>query len=362
PRGPEDGWDARLAEGEELFHRGDAAPATEALEAGFRSLELHPELLPAAPERRAAVYGSLLVLYRLRTEAGGASEALSEWLAVHLPDQDPTVLRVPPLVEAALSGRRDAVRARTAILTAEVLGPGAWEVYVDGRRLGEAPLRRVEVPAGRHVLELRREGGPGSPVRDLVLGAGSRRVVVEPGLEEALVLASDRPAALREGLAQPARVRGAAWLARAAGAEAALVPGPGGHPWLLVVPGGGFVRPLPEEGVTAAALAPPGRWRPWTALGLGIAATLAAGTAGVLAGLRDQEVRELNRAPFEDTRPGIRALETGAWAAAGAALALALGGGGIGLWHLLDPGEPALRSLPPADGCDGGPGSAPPPR
>ncbi len=117
----------------------------------------------------------------------------------------------------------------------------------------------------------------------------------------------------------------------------------------MVIPGGGFVRPLGAGRVDAQVLRPPGRWRPWVALGLGLGAVAAGAVSGALAGLRNQEVRDLNGAPFHDTRPRIRRLEAGAWGALGVAAGLSLGAGGVGLWHLLDTGHPALRDLPPTD-------------
>ena len=96
------------------------------------------------------------------------------------------------------------------------------------------------------------------------------------------------------------------------------------------------------------ALRPPGRWRAWTALGLGISAVTAGTVAAVLAGLRNREVRELNEG-YHDTRPRIRRLEAGAWSALGVSLGFTLGAGGVGAWHLLDRGHPALQDLPPVD-------------
>lgn len=337
-----------LARGEALYYKGELDAAVQALEAAYAPLEAHPEWLPPEASRRGTIYQHLLVLYRLRAERGDDGRALADWLALHLTDQDPSVLSVPPMVEAALSGRRDAVRSRAGLLTVEVRDPGDWEVYVDGRRVGAAPLRRIELPVGLHAVEIR-EGGDGAQVRHRIIEPGENRVVVEPGLDRTLVLAADRPAAIRGDAALPSKIRAAGWLTRAADAEAATLTfgdAPGG---LLVVPGGGFVRPLPDGALTARALRPPGRWRPWAALGLGIGAAVAGAAAGALSGLRNQEVRDLNAAPFHDTRPRIQRLEAGAWGALGVAGALGLGAGGVGLWHLLDRGHPALRDLPPVD-------------
>ncbi len=337
-----------LERGEALYYKGELDAAAQGLEEGFAALEGHPEWLPAGGSHRAAIYTRLLSLYRIRAERGGDARGLADWVALHLTDQDPSVLSVPPLVEAALSGRRDAVRARVGLLTVEVRDPGEWEVFVDGRRVGAAPVRRIELPAGRHAVELR-SGPQRSYVRHRVLGAGDNRVVIEPALDRSLVLAADRPAAVAAEAALPMKIRAAGWLALAADAEAApLVLGGSGED-LLVVPGGGFVRPLPDGPLSVQVLRPPGRWRPWVALGLGLCAVAAGTVSGVLAGLRNQEVRDLNESPFHDTRPRIRRLEAGAWGALGVAAGLSLGAGGVGLWHLLDAGHPALRDLPPTD-------------
>ncbi len=348
PRTTDAGSMDALARGEALYYEGELGAAAEALEAAFAPLEAHPEWLPAEAARRRVVYQNLLVLYRLRVARGGDGEALADWVALHLTDQDPSVLRVPPMVEAAVSGRRDAVRARAGLLTVEVRDPGDWEVHVDGRRVGAAPLRRVELPAGHHAVEIR-GGGDGTLVRHRIIEPGDNRVVIEPDLDRTLILAAGAPAGIRGDAPLPRKIRAAGWLARSVDAEAApLAPGGAGEE-LLVVPGGGFVRPLPRSGVRADALASPMRWRPWVALGLGLGAVVAGTAAGALAGLRNQEVRDLNGSPFQDTRPTIRRLEAGAWGALGAAAGLGLGGGAIGLWHLLDHGHPALRDLPPVD-------------
>ena len=348
PCPPVDGALGALARGEALYYAGELDAAAQILEEGFALLEGHPELLPSEGSRRCSAYKHLLILYRLRAERGGDGKSLADWVALHLTDQDPSVLNVPPMVEAALSGRRDAVRARTARVSVEVREDGEWEVYVDGRRVGEAPLRRIELAAGLHAVQARR-GSDASRVRHRVLNAGDNRVVIEPSLDRTLVLEEGRPAALDAGASVPRRIRAAGWLARSAGAEAALLRLEDRGEDLLVVPGGGFVRPLAGREVGVRALRAPGRWRPWAALGLGIGAVAAGTVAAVLAGLRNQEIRALNAAPFQDTRPRIRRLEAGAWGAFGVSLSLSLGAGGVGLGHLLDRGHPALRDLPPAD-------------
>ena len=252
------------------------------------------------------------------------------------------------MVEAALSGRRDAVRTVTALLSVEVRDPLEWEVYVDGRRVGAAPLRRIELPAGLHAVEVRR-GDEASWVRHRVFAGDDNRIIVEPALDRTLVIEEGRAAALDGDAALPLKIRAAGWLATAAAADAAPVFEDDPEDLLLVVPGGGFVRPLPDGRLTADSLRPPGRWRPWTALGLGLGAVAAGTVAAVLAGLRNQEVRDLNASPYHDSRPRIRRLEAGAWGALGAAVGLSLGAGGVGLWHLLDKGHPALSDLPPID-------------
>jgi len=138
------------------------------------------------------------------------------------------------------------------------------------------------------------------------------------------------------------------WLTLASGAEAAPLHLDDSAA-LLVVPGGGFVRPLSDQGISLASLRPPGKWRPWTALGLAVAAAAAGTASAILADQRNQEVKDLNEAPFFDTRPKIQRLEAAAWGTFGTALGLALGAGSVGLWHLLDQGHPALVDLPPHD-------------
>ena len=348
PRVPKGRMLEALSRGEELYFQGgqlDAAYQT--LEAAFARLKVHPEWLPADADGRAAVYRHLLALYRLRVERGGRGTDLADWLARHLTDQDPTVLRVPPLVEAALSGRRDAVRASTALLTVEVRDPGEWEVHVDGRRVGTAPLRRTELPAGFHAMEVRK-GTEASWVRHRILEPGENHLVIEPALDRTLVLEEGQKATIDRTAALPLKIRAAGWLTLASGAEAAplLLDDSAA---LLVVPGGGFVRPLSDQGISLASLRPPGKWRPWTALGLAVAAAAAGTASAILADQRNQEVKDLNEAPFFDTRPKIQRLEAAAWGTFGTALGLAIGAGSVGLWHLLDQGHPALVDLPPHD-------------
>jgi len=347
PQVPSAGIFEALELGEAQYYSGELDAAAESLERAFARLEDHPEWLPAAAEHRIAVYKRLLALYRLRVERGGEGRDLADWLARHLTDQDPSVLSVPPMIEAALSGWRDAVRARSALLSVEVRDEADWEVYVDGRRLGVAPLRGIELPAGLHAVEARWDA-ESSRVRHRVLEPGGNRVVIEPALDRALVIEEGRAAGIRRDAALPLKIRAAGWLALAAGAEAAPLSPEDGRGRLLVVPRGRFVRSIPEGPVDVGALRPPGRWRAWTALGLGISAVTAGTVAAVLAGLRNREVRELNEG-YHDTRPRIRRLEAGAWSALGVSLGFTLGAGGVGAWHLLDRGHPALQDLPPVD-------------
>ena len=348
PRIPTGGALEALDQGEELYFKGGELDAAyQALEAAFARLEGHPEWLPADAAGRAAVYRHLLALYRLRVERGGHGTDLADWLARHMTDQDPSVLRVPPLVEAALSGRRDAVRGSTALLTVEVRDPGEWEVYVDGRRVGTTPLRRTELPAGFHAVEVRKET-EASWVRHRILEPGENHLVIEPGLDQTLVLEEGQDATIDQTAALPLKIRAVGWLTLASGAEAARLLLDDGSA-LLVVPGGGFVRPITDKGISLASLRPPGEWRPWTALGLAVAAAAAGTASAILAAQRNQEVRDLNAAPFFDTRPRIQRLEAVAWGTFSAALGLALGAGSVGLWHLLDQGHPALVDLPPHD-------------
>jgi len=186
-------------------------------------------------------------------------------------------------------------------------------------------------------------------VRHRILEPGHDRVVVEPALDRALVIEEGRSAAISEDADLPLKIRATGWLALAAGAKAAPLSLDDHEDLLLVVPGGRFVRSVPGGRVSADALRPPGRWRVWTSLGLGVCAVAAGTMAAVFAGLRNQEVSDLNAAPFHDTRPRIRRLEIHAWSALGVSLGFTLSAGGIGAWHLLDQGHPALRDLPPVD-------------
>ena len=347
PRARVGGALVALEEGEELYYKGELDKAAEVMEGSFHRLVGHPEWLPVPAADRRSVYRRLMVLYRLRSERDGDDRGLADWLALHLTDQDPSVLSVPPRVEAALSGRRDAVRARTALLSVEVRDPGEWEVYVDGRRLGAAPLWRLEMPVGLHAVEVR-AGDECSWVRHRVLEPGGNRVIIEPALDRSLVLEEGRPAALNAQASLPMKIRAVGWLAQAAGAEIGSLFLDDPDEGLLVVPGGGFVRPMGAGQISLGTLKPPGRWRPWVALGLAIGAAAAGTTAGVLASMHNRSVRELERSPIIDTRPRIRRLKAGAWGALGVSLGLSLGAGGIGLWHLLDRGHPALHDLPPS--------------
>ena len=195
PQVPSAGIFEALELGEAQYYSGELDAAAESLERAFARLEDHPEWLPAAAEHRIAVYKRLLALYRLRVERGGEGRDLADWLARHLTDQDPSVLSVPPMIEAALSGWRDAVRARSALLSVEVRDEADWEVYVDGRRLGVAPLRGIELPAGLHAVD--------GAFSDLRHGGGQKRdpdrqQLVQRRLGAALCIGRHRHRAIQE--------------------------------------------------------------------------------------------------------------------------------------------------------------------
>jgi len=94
------------------------------------------------------------------------------------PDERPSTPRPRPPRSARARPRVATSMGGTG--TVNVATPGGWaEIFEDGRRVGRAP-GRLELPAGRHTLELR-PFGTGAPVRVTVtVAAGETARVSQP--------------------------------------------------------------------------------------------------------------------------------------------------------------------------------------
>jgi hypothetical protein len=146
----------RLAEAEKRFYGDEIDRGQAEMAQLFEQVQRQPDLLPTSPDARARAYATLLASLRVQWGANpDLGRELARWLAVHMPDQQPSVRQLPPALEAVAS---DAIAAASrGTVPVAAARPAAavtvtCRVFVDGRDLGELPLAGVAVPAGRHAV------------------------------------------------------------------------------------------------------------------------------------------------------------------------------------------------------------------
>jgi len=181
---------ASLLRGAKLFREGELEEGTKLLAAAWARYRSAPYLLPVEPEERGRVYRGLLAGLRIRwQEDPESARPLCDWLAIHMPDQVPSVNQLPPSL-AAMASEAVILASR---LTAEVTvgRPPACEtepeLLVDGLVLGRLPISGQPVVQGDHVLWARC-GNRDSWMRSVNLAEDTRLATPQVELESAVAL------------------------------------------------------------------------------------------------------------------------------------------------------------------------------
>jgi hypothetical protein len=237
-------WLSRLNEAAGKFYGDEMAAGSDGLLACYEEVRDRPELLPTDPAERTRTYSLLLAVFRLvsaRDEAAG--DAVAEWLAIHMPDMEPSVRHLPPAL-----AKRAAQVARSVGPQVVLSAPGPecdrdWLLVVDGLAL--LPAAESLLPPGDHAVWY--ECGPlRSWVRRIRL---TEKLHLDPPalpLEGMLVPGAQTPS-YRDDLPADLKGRVAADLARRTGSSAILlVPDRGDA--LLVSPDGRSSLVAPDEG------------------------------------------------------------------------------------------------------------------
>jgi len=237
-------WLARLNDAGTKFYGNDVAAGTTGLLACFEEVKDRPDLLPSEPADRARAYALLLVVFRQENGRDpAAGDHVAEWLAVHMPDMQPSVRHLPPpLAERALEVARS-IGPEVNLLAPEPACEGDWLLVVDGLALLPAPA--TPLPPGDHMVWY--ECGPlRSWVRRIQLTEEHRLAPPEMTLEGGLHTTGDSVTA-REDLPQELKGRVALDLARRTGSSGILLLPDSGDA-LLVTPDGESRTLRPRDG------------------------------------------------------------------------------------------------------------------
>ena len=148
-----------LEVGESLVYTDEFEEGFGLLSRAFDMLQLNPALLPQDPAGRNSVYVHLMpLLRRLADQNPEKADLLCQWLAVHMPEQSPSVHQLPPLVEGRASKALETHLAGTTRLTVNAAPAGCdtpvWAM-VDGREIGQLPVLGIGVPRGEHAVWFR---------------------------------------------------------------------------------------------------------------------------------------------------------------------------------------------------------------
>ena len=182
---------ASLLRGAKLFREGELDEGTKLLAAAWARYRGAPYLLPVEPEERSRVYRGLLAGLRIRwQEDPESARPLCDWLALHMPDQVPSVNQLPPALAAMASEAVILASRRTAEVTVGL--PPACEtepeLLIDGLAVGRLPISGLPVVQGDHVLWARC-GDRDSWVRSVNLAEDTRLATPQVELESAVALA-----------------------------------------------------------------------------------------------------------------------------------------------------------------------------
>ena len=181
---------ASLLRGAKLFREGELDEGTKLLAAAWARYRGAPYLLPVEPEERSRVYRGLLAGLRIRwQEDPESARPLCDWLALHMPDQVPSVTQLPPALAAMASEAVILASRRTAEVTVG-RPPGCEtepELLIDGLAVGRLPISGQPVVQGEHVLWARC-GDRDSWVRKVDLAEDTRLATPQVELESAVAL------------------------------------------------------------------------------------------------------------------------------------------------------------------------------
>ncbi len=237
-------WAARLDEAASKYYGDDVAAGTEGLLACYREVRDRPDLLPTSPSDRARTYALLLAVFRLEaTRDAAAGDEVATWLAIHMPDMEPSVRYLPPaLADRAQQVARN-VGPHVDLVTPAPECEGDWLLMVDGMAL--LPAARSPLPPGEHAVWY--ECGPlRSWVRRIRLTEELHLDRPDLPLEGMLLPGAPAPTA-RDDLPAELKGRMAADLARKTGSTGVLlVPHKGDA--LLVSPDGQSRPVRPDRG------------------------------------------------------------------------------------------------------------------
>jgi hypothetical protein len=264
-----------LSRATELFFKGDLEGARGPLDRLRQTLVANPARLPRDEQAREDLYAALLLLYRIAWMQGGPDEELANWLALYLPDQEPSVAQVPPEMEARLAHARGAQQGARPLRIR--LDPGGPEcsVYSDGLLLGGGSNMVHNLTPTAHWLQVDCEGRS-LPLLHRVTSDGELKL--RPQLEAQLTTCGGALCLSPHPDPEVARAN-AAIAAAAAGAQGTLSLDAQGATYTPV--SGTWSRRLPlRDGRINLDAVPPARHaRNWLALSslLGSAAALGAG-------------------------------------------------------------------------------------
>jgi hypothetical protein len=325
-----------LARARDLFFKGNLQEARVLLARVRAALEANPSLLPRDEEAREALYGALLLLYRIEWMEGRPDEGLADWLALHLPDQEPSVAQVPPELEARLAAAKTAQAAPRPLRVRLDREGSECVVYADGLLLGGGSNMVASLSPGAHWVQVDCAGAS-LPLLRRVSAEGELRV--RPQLERQLSRCGGTLCLAPHPDPEVTQAN-AAIAAAAAGAEGAVGFDATGGGTYYPVSGTWSRRLNLKNGKLVVDPVPPGRrTRHWLALG-GLLGSAAALGVGVLYNLEYNDLMARTNRGWEDHRAeGDRAL---ALSALGYGVsALLLGGAGLAWFWPESEGSPA---------------------
>lgn len=144
----------QLTESERLFFSETPEKGQEAMAQVWSALQRHPEYLPASSKERSAAYRVLVTWMRLQPEGSPARAQVAEWLACHMPDQEPSVRSMPAEEELRAAQAVERARRESVMLQAEPASgcETPASLFMDGVEVGKLPLHGVPVPKGEHAF------------------------------------------------------------------------------------------------------------------------------------------------------------------------------------------------------------------
>ena len=335
---------ASFADGERDFYGEQSDVGKEALLGAWESLRADPALLPDDVEDRSTLYRSLLLVLRLEWERDReAGEKVAAWLATYMPEQIPSVKRLPPVMAGRASTALEEARNNSVKLSAPAPeGCSQGRLRVDGLIVGDLPVTGQRIARGFHAYLFECKRGD-SWMRRVQLDRNTVLPTASPEAESALVLGPEG-VGLRTGPGGDLPLLGAR-LARSLDVDAVLfVPAKPTDSARLAAPAGESVlRPNPELGKyvvrPAHVFHPRGEWKRW-AKWSSLAAALLLGAGAAAANAVHLDAVDSMALGTVDRRDEAADWELAAMAGYGAAGAAALLAATFFVWDAIPPEEP----------------------